>query len=354
MPTFGAIAIELQQSAVGRPGPDFDRVRKKYVAQLAVYTGRPVIIYYANWLSGVRADTSIQLIDMQGLMEVLHGIPGPSLDIVLHSPGGSAEATDSIVKYLRTKFDDIRVFVPLAAMSAATMWALAADRIVMGKHSQLGPIDPQLIMPNAQGVAMPMPARAIVDQFERAKTELAANQKFLAAWMPLMQQYAPGLLQLCQSSEELAKRLVREWLERFMFRADLARVAKAQTISEFFGDYTIHQSHSLGIDRDAARNIGGVGNGAIIDDLEADQNLQDAVLSVHHATLHTMIGSGALKIIENSAGHGFYTVAQQIQLQMPFPIQIQPPQPQPAQPLQPQPAQPPQQQPAQPPQPVQP
>jgi len=78
------------------------------------------------------------------MMEVCGGVGGPSLNILLHSRG-SPEVVASIVRYLRTTFADLSVFVPLAAMSAATMWALAANEIVMGKHSQLGPIDLQMV-----------------------------------------------------------------------------------------------------------------------------------------------------------------------------------------------------------------
>jgi len=49
------------------------------------------------------------------MVEVCKDLNGPNLDIILHSPGGSPEATASLVRYLRTKFSHIRVFVPLAA-----------------------------------------------------------------------------------------------------------------------------------------------------------------------------------------------------------------------------------------------
>ena len=52
--------------------------------------------------------------------------------------------------------------VHTAAMSAGTMWAPAWDEVVMGKHLQLGPIDPQLLI---QGGAVP--ARAILEQFNQ-------------------------------------------------------------------------------------------------------------------------------------------------------------------------------------------
>lgn len=302
-------------SAASRAGgnPDFDGIRRKYVAQLHQLTGRPVVIYYANFMNATLPNTSIILGDMQGMMEVLRDLPAPAIDLVIHSPGGSAEAAESIVHYLRTKFQDIRVFVPLAAMSAATMWALSADRIVMGKHSQLGPIDPQIMITSPAGVPTFMPARAIIDQFERAKNELAANKAFLAAWTPLLQQYTPGLLALCQTTEELAKRLVSNWLESYMLRNDLQKREKAQGIADFFADASTHQSHGLGIHRETARS-----HDVIVDDLEADQQLQDAVLSVHHSAIITL-NVGTLKIIENNLGRGFYTTSVQV---------AQPPQPQ--------------------------
>ncbi len=34
-------------------------------------------------------------------MEVSHGLEGDGLDLILHSPGGSPEAAEAIVSYLR-------------------------------------------------------------------------------------------------------------------------------------------------------------------------------------------------------------------------------------------------------------
>lgn len=319
MPTWGEILLELQQSgpAFGQP-PNFDAVRRKYLAQLAALTGRATIIYYADWLTGGGMPTAITLEDVQGFMEVRKDLQGPDLDLILHTPGGEAEATASIVRYLRDKFDHIRVFVPIAAMSAGTMWALAADEIVMGAHSQLGPIDPQLFVPTTGRF---VPSRAIVEQFDRAKAECGADASAVAAWFPILQQYGPGLLAECEDAENLSRRLVCEWLESYMFRQEPDAPARAQRVAEFFADYRIHRSHSLGIGRDVARE-----KGLHVTDLEADDDLQDAVLSVHHATMHTLSGP-ALKIIENQLGRAFAKLAQQIAVPFPAPPgpQIVPP-----------------------------
>jgi hypothetical protein len=308
MPTWGEILVELQQPENKLPNgvPNVDRVRRKYLAELSELTGRPTILYYTDWFGKSGPAASITLEDMQAMMEVCKDLPGPNLDIILHSPGGSPEAAASIVRYLRKKFTDLRVFVPLAAMSAATMWALAGNRIVMGSHSQLGPIDPQLVSGSWQA-----PARAILRQFEQAKEE-CRDPALLGAWMPILQQYGPALIQQCESAETLAKRLVQEWLELYMFLPFSDKAERAEQTANYFADYEIHQSHSLGIDREQARD-----HGVIVDNLETDQSLQDAVLSVHHATMHTLQGP-AIKIVENQLGRTYAKLAPQMVVQMPM------------------------------------
>jgi len=104
-------------------------------------------------------------------MSALHGLKNDKLDPILHSPGGSLEATEQIVNYLREKYAHIRVIIPQNAMSAATMIACAADVIVMGKHSAIGPIGPQITIPTETG-HFTAPAQSILDEFELAKKEI--------------------------------------------------------------------------------------------------------------------------------------------------------------------------------------
>jgi hypothetical protein len=315
LPTWGEILVELNASAAARGGiPDFDGIRRRYLAELHALTERNVIVYATDWLAGAAPEAAIVLEDIPAMMEVCRGLQGDKLDLILHSPGGSPEATASIVRYLRRQFTDIRVFVPVAAMSAATMWALAGNLIVMGKHSQLGPIDPQLVTPQGN-----IPARGILEQFERAKEETSQNPALLGAWLPMLQQYGPSLIVQCEKAEALAKRLVTEWLEAYMFAGECDAAARAQRVADFFADYEKHQSYNLGIDRDQTRGVG-----VFVDDLEDDARLQDAVLSVHHATFHTFAGP-AVKIVENHFGCGFF----KMQHQVIAPIQVGPP---PAQP----------------------
>ena len=85
--------------------------------------------------------------DIHGFMAGIHGHEADKgLLLILHTPGGLAEAAETIVDYLRSKFDKIDILIPTYAMSAGTMIALACDQIIMGRQSQLGPTDPQLII----------------------------------------------------------------------------------------------------------------------------------------------------------------------------------------------------------------
>ncbi len=309
MPTWGEILQEIQLSAQQRNGvPDWDAIRRKYVTQLHARTQRDTILYYTDWMGTAgKPNVSIVLEDMQAMMEVNKDLHGPGLDLILHSPGGSPEATASLVRYLRSKYADIRVFVPLAAMSAATMWALAADEIVMGRHSQLGPIDPQMVTPQGQ-----YPARSILEQFEQAKAEIAGDPSLLGAWVPILQQYGPSLLRQCERAEELARQLVQQWISDYMLHRTRGRKSKAATIAQWFADYGASTSHALGISREQAR-----AQGVRIIDLEADKALQDAVLSVHHATIHTFQGPAA-KIVENHLGRAWVQLSQTISIQIPL------------------------------------
>jgi hypothetical protein len=76
---------------------------------------------------------------------------GKEVDILIHSTGGDALAAWKIMSVLRERFDKVAVLVPFMAFSAATIFALGADEIVMHPHASLGPIDPQISIRNPQG-----------------------------------------------------------------------------------------------------------------------------------------------------------------------------------------------------------
>ncbi len=231
-------------------------------------------------------------------MEVSHGLKNQNLDLILHSPGGSPEAAEAIVSYLRSRFSNIRVIVPQLAMSAATMISCAANQIILGKHSSLGPTDPQIWVPTSLGVRA-TPAQAILDQFDLAKKECADPTK-LPAWLPMLSQYGPDLLVQCESALDMSKELVRKWLESYMFSAIENRAEQAKSVSDWLADHVNFKSHARHIPREEVEK-----QKLSVVRLEEDQQFQDLVLSVFHATTHTFTGTPAVKIVENQNGRAF-------------------------------------------------
>lgn len=305
MATWGKILTELQDAQRRGDRSPLDTVRRRYLSDLAAHTGRCTILYASAWdKEGPPNLVTITPEDVEGFMEVVHGLdPEKGLDVVLHLPGGSAEATEALVNYIRTKFDNVRAIVPHAAMSAATMFACATDEIVMGKHSSLGPIDPQFILRTESGVKS-VAAHAIVEQFRMAQSE-CSDPKKLPSWLPILRQYGPALIVQCQLAQKLSTSLVSTWLAKYMLEGEEDVDVKAAHIANSLSDHAKFMSHGRFIPIQSARELG-----LKVVDLERDQKLQDLVLGLYHATSHTFAATPAVKVIENNEGKGLIRVHQ--------------------------------------------
>lgn len=267
-----------------------DIVRRKYIEELSQYTGRNVITYYSGWLSkqdhGINADITDS--DMTGFMNAVNGLDcSKGLDLILHTPGGFPEAAEAIVNYLRSKFNsDIRVIVPQLAMSAGTMMACSASVIIMGKHSSLGPIDPQF-----NGI----PAYNIKCEFEDAKDDLAENPNNAPYWAIKLQQYPAAFMKTAIDAIDLASDLATQWLGTCMYDKDKKEdEAIIKNIVSNLNEHENSKIHGRHLNIDFCKSIG-----LKIQALEDDEDLQDRVLSLHHAYMLTLDSSPAIKIIEN-------------------------------------------------------
>ena len=191
MPIWSEILRELSNTASAAAGPDFDGVRRRYLAELHGHTCRNVVLYASSWLQKdiPPALTSINDEDIHALMEVTSGLHDANLDLILHSPGGSPEAAEGIVSYLRSRFQHIRVIVPELAMSAATMISCAANEIMMGKHSFLGPSTHNLSFPPswAKATSQPNPSSISSTKLSRNAQIRRSYQRGCRCWVSMAQ-----------------------------------------------------------------------------------------------------------------------------------------------------------------------
>lgn len=255
---------------------------------------RNVILYGSAFLQRPQLPAdAIQIthVDLNGLMSCIHGMNWPSgLALVLHTPGGVTNAAETIVSYLRSKFDDIEVIIPAYAMSAGTMISLGANRIIMGRQSQMGPIDPQMVT-GGRSVS----AQAVVDQFEQAKKDVLKDPAMARVWAPILPSLGPSLLVDARNALSYSELMVRKWLRQWMFANEDQAADKANRAARHFNDAQTHKSHGRRIDRDEGRE-----QGLVVEDLEKSQVFQEAVLTAYHIMTLVFEHTQTSKIIYTS------------------------------------------------------
>ncbi len=268
-----------------------DQVRRKYLKDLFEKTGRNTIAYYSGWLSKPNIEgIHITDEDKNGFMMAVHELDrSAGLDLILHTPGGELHATESIIHYLRQMFgDNIRAIVPQIAMSGGTLIACASKQILMGSHSNLGPIDPQL-----RGV----PAHGVIEEFRTAAAQIKEDPSKVHVWRPILSKYHPTFLSQCENAIEHSREVAQSYLEEVMFKNASDKTEKAKSIVESLTDYSGNKSHARHIHIDECKDLG-----LKVLELESDQELQELVLTVHHAFIHTLMNTPSFKIIENHLG----------------------------------------------------
>ena len=111
---------------------------------------------------GVNVSHMIDLEDAQSIISAIKATPRDMpIDLVLHTPGGLVLAAMQIARAVEAHPAKVTVFVPIYAMSGGTLIALAADEIVMGEFSMLGPIDPQIMGISAASIVAARDAKPV-------------------------------------------------------------------------------------------------------------------------------------------------------------------------------------------------
>jgi hypothetical protein len=155
----------------------------------------------------------------------------------------------------------------------------------------------------------------IKEEFERAYKEIknpdgTIDQGIIAVWQPILAKYPPTFVGECEKAIEWSTEIVTDCLRNGMFREDPEADKKIERVIEELGDHSLTKSHSRHLSSRRCKEIG-----LKVIDLEEDQELQEKVLSVHHACIHTLSSTGAFKIIENQNQVAFIQVAKQVIVQ---------------------------------------
>ena len=105
--------------------------------------------------------------------------PTKRISLILHTTGGQTLAAWRLVNLIRIFCDELEVLIPSQALSAGTLIAIGADRVVMTKQAALGPIDPSVNNPlnpqatiRGQAMQVPVSVESVRGYLNAAREEL--------------------------------------------------------------------------------------------------------------------------------------------------------------------------------------
>jgi ClpP class serine protease len=132
-------------------------------------------------LFGFSVARHIDLEDAQTIIAAIKETPSDvPIDLVLHTPGGLVLAAMQIARAVEAHPAKVTVYVPVYAMSGGTLIALAADEIVLGEFSVLGPIDPQIMGFPAASIVKARDAKPVAEVLDLTLVLADVSEKALA------------------------------------------------------------------------------------------------------------------------------------------------------------------------------
>jgi len=175
-------------------------------------------------LFGFAVARQIDLEDAQTIIGAIKGTPEDMpIDFVIHTPGGLVLAAMQIARAVEAHKAKVTVYVPVYAMSGGTLIALAADEIVLGEFSVLGPIDPQIAGLPAASIVKARDSKPVESVFDLTLVLADVAEKALA-------QVKQGAVELLtprierSAAEALAAKLAGgQWTHDYALTAQEAR-----------------------------------------------------------------------------------------------------------------------------------
>jgi len=188
--------------------------RQALIKEINRATGHPLICY----VSGVNAQLDRD--DIIGFIDLLHNISqGSDLDLMLHTGGGDFNAADKLISLVRRKVGNgtLRIIIPDYAKSAGTLMCLGADQLLMSDPSELGPIDPQIVLGDGDGNRIRYSVLSYIDAYQEHSDRLKADPSNIPSQL-MINKFDPMRLKQFEAFKERVRKIAEDTLKRGMFR----------------------------------------------------------------------------------------------------------------------------------------
>ncbi len=177
------------------------------------------------------------------------------LVLVLNSPGGDILAAERIINVCRSysETDEYWVIIPGKAKSAATIISFGASKIIMGSNSELGPVDPQIII-SEEGKQNRFSAYNIVNSYENLFQRAVKSKGRLKPFLQQLQRYDEREIAEYKAYLELSQDIAIRTLKSGMMSVKSESVIKKKI--ETFLTPKRTKTHGRPIYRDEAKQCG--------------------------------------------------------------------------------------------------
>jgi hypothetical protein len=264
-----------------------DVARRRLLKRIEKLTGSRVIAYLAN------PNASPNFIDHNDpvfLNDLLENIGDAEvLDVIIDSPGGEANVAEKLAIMCREHCKVMRAIIPNSAKSAATMWAISSDKILMGYLSEIGPIDPQIRMIDPHGRVTFVPAQSIIDSIGHLHSMLREGIDPRVA-LGLIQKLDPSIIDVAQKAIAFSKQFAEKWLSQYMLKSD---PSKAKEIANALSDNRRWLSHGKRIGIKEALDLG-----LNVEPIDRKSKLWKYLWEYYSRAQMTMNAMGTIKLFE--------------------------------------------------------
>ncbi len=137
--------------------------------------------------------------------------PNDDLHLMLHTLGGDGEVAVRLVRSAQERCRRLTVIVPDRAKSAGTLLAMGANNILMGPTSDLGPVDPQLIL-SRDGSPHWVAAKDLIAAVNDGLTKVQEKPQAVALLASLLSDVTYLMYQQAQSAIARTDDLVKQAL----------------------------------------------------------------------------------------------------------------------------------------------
>lgn len=225
--------------------------RKKLYEQIKKERKNPLIVY----VTSIRPNLSSQMAQdaIPFIIEQIDNIDDSieEIDFMIISNGGDPITALRIHLLLKERFKKINVLIPYVAYSAATIFTLGADNIIMGQYSNLGPVDPQIISQRKDSHGVPNNLQFGSEDLryfiEFVKNDIGVKKEKnkLKACEELISNVWGNTIGFAKRSQQLSLYLSEKFLSEHKYKKNKIKKIAKKLNSSFHHSYAVSRTEAI-------------------------------------------------------------------------------------------------------------